>query len=129
MGEFRLQQIGEQIRAEIAQMIVNGKIKDPRVTSFLSINKVVVSSDISYARVYVSSIDNNEKKAKKGVAGLESAAGFIQTQLSKRLRIRQFPELKFFYDEGMKAGIEMVERLNNLEITPQEELDKISDNE
>ncbi|MEL3907726.1 MAG: 30S ribosome-binding factor RbfA [Treponemataceae bacterium] len=129
MSEFRLQQIGEQIRAEIAQMIVTEKIKDPRVSSFLSINKVVVSSDLSYARVYVSRIDNNEKKAKKGVVGLQSASGFIQTQLSKRLRIRQFPALKFFYDEGMKAGIEMVEKLNNLEITPQEELDKIPNNE
>lgn len=129
MSEFRLQQIGEQIRAEIAQMIVTEKIKDPRVSSFLSINKVVVSSDLSYARVYVSRIDNNEKKAKKGVVGLQSASGFIQTQLSKRLRIRQFPTLKFFYDEGMKAGIEMVEKLNNLEITPQEEFDKIPNNE
>lgn len=120
MSEFRLRQLGEQIRAEISQMIVTEKIKDPRVTPFLSVNKVIVSSDLSFARIFVSSIDNNEKKAKKGIAGLQSAAGFIRTQLSKQLHVFQFPELKFFYDEGMKAGIEMVEKLNALEISPEE---------
>lgn len=120
MSEFRLQQLGEQIRAEISQMIVTGKIKDPRVSPFLSVNKVLVSSDLSYARVFVSSIDNNEKKAKKGIEGLQSASGFIRKQLSKQLHVYQFPELNFFYDESMKAGIEMIEKLNALHITPEE---------
>lgn len=120
MSEFRLQQLGEQIRAEISQMIVTGKIKDPRVSPFLSVNKVLVSSDLSYARVFVSSIDNNEKKAKKGIEGLQSASGFIRKQLSKQLHVYQFPELNFFYDESMKAGIEMIEKLNALNITPEE---------
>lgn len=123
MSEFRLKQLGEQIRGEISQMITFGKIKDPRVSSFLSVNKVLVSADLSYARVYVSSIDNDEKKARKGVKGLQSASGFIRTQLSKQLHIFQFPKLNFFYDESMKAGIAMVEKLNSLEITPEEELE------
>lgn len=122
MSEFRVKQLGEQIRAEISQMISLGKIKDPRVVSFLSINKVSVSADLSYAKVYVSSIDNDEQKARKGVEGLTSASGFIRTQLSKRLHVFQFPQLNFFYDENMKAGMEMIDKLNALKITPEEDL-------
>ena len=53
MGEFRLVRLGEQIRGEISKMLLSGQIKDPRVSSFLSINRVDVSADLSYAKVYV----------------------------------------------------------------------------
>ena len=121
MSEFRLQKLSEQIRKEISTMIVTGKIKDPRVNPFLSINRVVVSSDLSHAKLYVSSIVHNDKKTEKGVEGLQAAAGFIRNQLSKRLHVYQFPELHFFYDKSMKAGLEMIEKLNALHITSEEE--------
>jgi len=46
---------------------------------------------------------------------LESAAGFIQTSLSKKLRLRQFPKLQFITDTSIKEGMEMVRKLNALE--------------
>ena len=55
MGEFRLVRLGEQIRGEISKMLLSGQIKDPRVSSFLCINRVDVSADLGYAKVYVSS--------------------------------------------------------------------------
>ena len=114
MGEFRLTRLGEQIREEISQMILTGKIKDPRVSTFLSINRVEVVADLAYATVYVSSF-MGEKKIEKGVEGLNSAAGFIQTALSKKLRLRQFPKLTFLVDNSIKEGFEMVNTLNALE--------------
>lgn len=95
-------------------MIVTGKIKDPRVTPFLSITRVVVSSDLSHARVYVSGIENDEKKTKKGVIGLQTASGYIRTQLSKQMHVYQFPELTFFVDESMQAGLTMLDTLDKL---------------
>lgn len=114
MGEFRLTRLGEQIRDEISKMILTGKIKDPRVSTFLSINRVDVVSDLAYAKVYVSSF-MSDKQTEKGVKGLESAAGFIQTTLSKKLRLRQFPKLSFILDTSVKEGFEMVSKLNALE--------------
>jgi ribosome-binding factor A len=114
MGEFRLDRLGEQIREEIAQMILGGRIKDPRVSSFLSINRVEVSGDLGYAKVYVSSF-MSANETKQGVRGLESAAGFIQTTLSKKLRLRQFPHLTFIFDESIKEGFDMVRKLEGLE--------------
>lgn len=114
MGEFRLIRLGEQIREEIASMILSEQIKDPRVSTFLNINRVEVSRDLSYAKVYVSSF-MTDKSTEKGVKGLESAAGFIQTLLSKKLRLRQFPKLTFITDASIKEGMDMVCKLNELE--------------
>ncbi len=115
MGEFRLDKLGEQIREEIANMILGGRIKDPRVSTFLSINRVEVAGDLGFAKVYVSSF-MSEHETKQGVRGLESAAGFIQSTLGKKLRVRQFPHLTFIFDNSIKEGFEMVKKIGQLDI-------------
>ncbi len=119
MSEFRLEKLGEQIREEIAALVLSGKIKDPRVSTLLSVNRVTVSGDLSYAKVYVSSF-MDEHKTKKGVRGLENAAGFIRSELAKKLHIRHCPELTFIFDKSIKEGIDMVRKLETLEISPEE---------
>lgn len=114
MGQYRLLRLGEQIKQEIATMIIRHEIKDPRVNEFLTINRVEVSSDLSYAKVYVSSfVDDNALRT--GVEGLQSAAGFIQSTISKKLSIYRFPKFTFIADFSMKEGYEMVQKLNQLE--------------
>ena len=114
MGQYRIQRLNDQLRDEISQLILRGDVKDPRVSTFLSINRVEVTNDLSYAKVYVSSF-LPENQVKKGVDGLQAAAGFIQREIAKKLRIRQFPKLQFQVDAGMKAGFAMVQKLNELE--------------
>ncbi len=114
MGEFRLIRLGEQIRDEISKMIMQGQVKDPRVSTFLSINHVEVTRDLGHAKVFVSSF-LQDSSIEKGVKGLQSAAGFIQTALSKKLRLRQFPHLKFIVDTSIKDGMNMVNTLTELE--------------
>ena len=114
MGEFRLAKLGEQIRGEIALLISTQKIKDPRVSTFLTINRVEVAADLAYAKVYVSSF-LPEGQILKGVAGLNSAAGFIQSSIAKKLTIRKFPKLSFIADRSVKEGFEMANKLNRLE--------------
>ena len=114
MGEFRLAKLGEQIRGEIALLISTQKIKDPRVSTVLTINRVEVPADLAYAKVYVSSF-LPEGQILKGVAGLNSAAGFIQSSIAKKLTIRKFPKLSFIADSSVKEGFEMVNKLNRLE--------------
>ena len=114
MGQFRLEKLGEQIRNEIAQMILRHEIKDPRVNEFLSINRVEVVADLSYAKVYVSSF-MDDGSVKRGAAGLQSAAGFIQGVVSKKLSTYKFPKLTFVADFSIRDGYNMVQKLNQLE--------------
>lgn len=113
MGEYRLIRLGEQIRGEIANLILRGDIKDPRVNQFLTINRVEVVSDLAYAKVFVSTFMADNQLA-KGVAGLQSAAGFIQSSIAKKLSIRQFPKLTFVADTSLKDGFNMVKKLDEL---------------
>lgn len=119
MGQYRIQRLNDQLRDEISQLIIRGEVKDPRVNTFLSVNRVEVTSDLSYAKVYISTF-LTDHQLKNGVDGLNAAAGFIQREIAKKLRIRQFPKLTFVVDSGMKEGFKMVQKLNELEKESQE---------
>ena len=123
MGEFRMLRLGNQIREEISKLIAKEQIKDPRVSSHLCVNRVDVARDLAYATVYVSSF-LSDGQLKVGVDGLNSAAGFIQSSIAKKLTIRQFPRLTFIVDNSIKEGFDMVNKLNRLE-----EEEKASQNE
>ncbi len=109
-----MQRLDSQLRDEISALLLRGEVKDPRVSNFLSINRVAVSSDLSYAKVYVSTF-LSDAQLEKGVDGLNNAAGFIQSSIAKKLRIRKFPKFTFVVDKGMKEGFHMVQRLTELE--------------
>ena len=113
MGDFRAERVGNLIREKIGALIVEGKIKDPRVNSFLSVSRVNVSKDLSWADVYVSTF-KVETNLAKGVLGLQSAAGFIQAKLAKEMRIRQTQRLRFHEDLSLSEGFDMVKRIEGL---------------
>jgi ribosome-binding factor A len=112
MGDFRTERVGHLIQEKIGALIAEGKIKDPRVNPFLSISRVSVSRDFSWADVYVSTY--KETNLAKGVEGLQSAAGFIQTCLAKEIKIRQTPRLRFHEDNSIREGFDMVKKIESL---------------
>jgi ribosome-binding factor A len=115
MGEFRTERVGRLMQEKIGALIVEGKIKDPRVNPFLSITRVSVSKDLVWAEVYVSTF-KSEGNLARGVEGLRSAAGFIQAQLASVMRIRQTPRLRFHEDLSLKEGFENVKKIEDLNI-------------
>jgi ribosome-binding factor A len=114
VSEYRLVRLGKQIQEEISALIVGQKIKDPRVTSLISIHRVDVSKDLSWADVYVSNFES-AGALEKAVAGLNSAAGFVQAQLNSRMHIRQTPKLRFHVDTSLKDGFEMIQKIGELD--------------
>ena len=113
MGEFRTERVARLIQEIIGALIVEGKIKDPRVNPFLSITRVQVSGDFAWAEVYVSTYKPGANLA-RGVAGLKSAAGFIQSQLGREMRIRTTPRLRFHEDSSIRDGFEMIKKIEEL---------------
>ena len=113
MAEFRTERIGRLIQEKIGAMIVEGKIKDPRVNPFLSVTRVQVSRDLSWADVYISTF-RHETNLSKGVDGLQNAAGFIQSALAREIRIRLTPRLRFHEDPSIREGFEMVKKIEGL---------------
>ena len=104
------ERIATLIRKNIAE-IIQFELKNPHL-GFVSIPEVRVSKDFSYAKVYVSFINENE--VKEGLEVLEHSKGFIRSALAKKMDTRRVPELSFVLDEGYKKEERISEILNSL---------------
>jgi ribosome-binding factor A len=111
--EYRTERLGQLIQEQISALILEGRIKDPRVTSFLSITRVNVARDLSYADVYVSNI-REQANIERGAEGLQSAAGFIQSRLGAVMHIRKTPRLRFHADSSVREGFDLVKKIEAL---------------
>jgi len=90
--------VADFVRDELAE-IIRVEMRDPRV-SFVSVNDVKVSRDLSYAEVYVSSFNTNtDDEKEKLVSALNGAAGFFRSTLAKRHSMRTTPKPRFHYDK------------------------------
>lgn len=107
------------IRKEIAAMLLRGEIHDPRLEGLVSITDVVTSRDFNYATVYFTSFGQD---AAASLESLSRAAGFIRSQLGRRLKLRHIPELRFKVDDSQFKGERIQQILGSLEIpVPTEE--------
>jgi ribosome-binding factor A len=116
MDEIRLKRVEEQLRDVIASLILGGQIKDPRVGPLISVTRVEAARDLSAARVFVSTIagEAGVEDLDAAVQGLQSAAGYIQGQVARRMKTRLTPRLHFIGDKGIKEGFELGERLKDI---------------
>ena len=113
MGEFRLQRIERLLREEISSMILTDEVKDPRVSSFVTITDVHVSKDLAHAKVFVSSFQSIES-LNGSVSALNHAAGFIQGRMSRRLKLRVTPKLSFVPDLSIRDGFDVTQKIERL---------------
>lgn len=114
----RIERINSQLRSEISKMILTD-IKDPRISSIVSITRVETTGDMSYAKVFVS-VYGSETDKRNTLKAMSSARGFIQNELLHRLAIRRPPSLSFRLDETIEQGNEILELLDSLDIPPEE---------
>ena len=97
----RLGRIDEEYRKELSQ-IIGYELKNPDVTGLISVTKVKVTSDLKFAKVYVSIL--NSKNVKDTLAALKKSSGYIRTELAKRVNLRNTPELIFELDDSIEYG-------------------------
>jgi len=111
MASNRIGRINEEIQRELAEQI--RFLKDPRVSQvgMVSIIRVDTTSDLRYARVWVSVLDKNQEK--DVMRGLKSAAGFLRRELGRKLQLRYTPELQFIADDSISQGAHILEVLRD----------------
>ena len=112
----RLGRIDEEYKKELSQ-IIGYELKNPNVTGLISVTKVKVTSDLKFAKVYVSIL--NSKNIKDTLAGLKKSAGYIRSELAKRVNLRNTPELIFELDDSIEYGAKIDSILK--EIMPKKE--------
>ena len=97
----RMGRIDEEYRKELSQ-IISYDLKNPNVTGMISVTKVKVTTDLKYAKIYVSIL--NSKNIKETMDGLKKSSGFIRSELAKRINLRNTPELIFEIDDSIEYG-------------------------
>ena len=112
----RLGRIDEEYKKELSQ-IIGYELKNPSVTGLISVTKVKVTSDLKFAKVYVSIL--NSKNIKDTLAGLKKSSGYIRSELAKRVNLRNTPELIFELDDSIEYGAKIDSILK--EIMPKKE--------
>jgi ribosome-binding factor A len=95
--------IADFVRDEIAS-IMQRQMRDPRV-GMVMVNEVNVSRDLSWADVYVTSIDASSAEERAELINiLNKAAGYFRSELAKRHSMRTTPKPRFHYDESVERG-------------------------
>lgn len=112
MAGYHIDRISEDIKREIVSVM--RELKDPRISGMLTVVKVDVSNDLSYAKVYISAMEGFEA-VKQSVKGLTAAQGYIRRQLGSRLHLRKSPELRFIADDSVEKGFELFNKLKEIQ--------------
>ncbi len=107
----RMGKVDEELKKEISN-IISLDLKNPHLTGLISVSKVKTSPDLKFARVYVTMI--NEKDKKENLRILKQSSGFIRSTLAKRINMRYTPELVFEFDDSIEYGARIDEILNKI---------------
>ena len=120
MASNRINRINEEIQKELSSLLRT--VKDPRVQdTMISITRVETTPDLRYTKVYVSFLQ--EDRVEGAMKGLKSAAGFLRRQLGSNLKLRYAPEIVWALDDSITYGARMLNLINSLGVTHDEEED------
>ena len=108
----RIERVNNLIRREISELLQR-QVKDPRLGSFVAVTEVSTSSDLRYAKVFVSCMGSEEEKQEM-LRGLEAATGFFRNKLARNLRLRRIPELSFHWDDSIERGAHLLQLIDEV---------------
>ena len=107
----RPEQVAETLRQVIAEGLAR-QVRDPRV-GFVTVTAVLVTPDLSHARIMVSVPGEDAEKA-RALEGLQSAARFLRSRAARALSTRIVPELHFELDKGLQHAARINELLEEI---------------
>lgn len=118
MAGYKINRITSDIKIALSELL--REVKDPRVSKLLSIVKVDVSGDLSYATVYVSAIEGFESTV-ASVKALKGASGFLRRELGAGLKLRKVPELRFVADDSIEHSANISRIIESFASQPEED--------
>jgi ribosome-binding factor A len=100
----RQQRLGAEMQRLLNELLLT-EVKDPRLDG-VRVTEVELSRDLGVAKVYFSTLapDEDPELARQG---FEKAGGFLRSRVSRVLRVRKVPELRFLHDESARRGAEL----------------------
>lgn len=110
MTRGRPQKVADQIQRELSG-IMRRDLQDPRL-NLVTITAVDAAPDLSHAVVYFTCLERVQAEAAAGA--LRKAAGFLRSQLARRMKLYTTPELRFKYDESVERGARLSQLIDSV---------------
>ncbi len=108
---IKTERLANVLHREISDIFIR-EVKNDDL-KFLTITNVVLSSDLSYAKVYFTSLNSNKEEILKTLNG--STKNFIRSELiNRKIEMRNIPELSFIYDDSIEYGNNIERIINEL---------------
>ncbi len=125
----RLRRVAEQIRGELSE-ILREEVRDPRLR-LLTITRVKVASDMGAATIFYSPLgeDPDEDRARELEEAMLAVTGFVRRSLSKRIKLRHTPSLRFILDDSIAEGTETLSLIRSLDVQPVQEASEAESSE
>jgi len=118
MKSVRVERINSEIQKAISHIIDND-IRDPQIDAIISVCSVETTPDLSYCRVYITSIGTTP--IDEVVNRIKGAAGFIRGRLSKMIKLRITPRLEFMKDNSIEYSSKIDNILKGITYTTEPE--------
>ncbi len=106
----RLNSLLKQVISEV----VRKEVRNPHISTLLTITRVDITRDLHRAKVYVSLI-GSEQERKKTVSELQKASGFISLMAAKKVVMRYFPYLTFILDTTVDKQMHIASLLKKID--------------
>lgn len=107
--------MSERIREILSELLLR-EVSDPRLQN-VTVTSVRLDPELMFADVYVNAL-GDEGRQEEVLGGLKRANGFLRREVGKRVRLRNTPELHFFWDHTLEYGERMNRLISSLNITP-----------
>lgn len=104
----KIERINDNLQEAISYIIFHD-VKNPNI-KFVTITAVSTTSDLSYAKVYFTTLGEKQDTLK----ALKSAKGFIRNELKEKVELRNIPELEFVYDESIEYGKRIEDKIKEI---------------
>lgn len=130
MAKQRIDRLNSLLK-EVISEVIRKDVRNPNVNELITVTRVDITKDLRYAKVYISVIGLDEEKAKT-LKALQTAAGFIAVNASKKVVMRYFPTLTFKLDEGVDKHMrieKLLGEISNERKARQDEHDQEKNNE
>ena len=113
MSHVRVRRAESVLRDEISRLLLQKRLKDPRLHGRLTVTGVDLAGDFRHATVHVSYLGEADKE-EETLAALQRASGFVQGEIGRRVRLRYVPKITFAVDHSIARGVDLVRKIDGL---------------
>lgn len=106
----RMRRVDEAVKQVLSEAIPT--LKDPRI-GFVTVTAVETTRDLDHAKVWVS-VFGGDRQREQTLAALEGAAGILQAQINRSLKLRRTPHLEFVHDRAIEHGVRLSHLIDEL---------------